>query len=202
MATYCNLSAQTYWNGARADKKFTFGIRGGVNFSKLYESNYNVDLNYKFGYHIGIEADINLCQSFSINSGAYFIQKGYKSEIPDAQIKVNDNAKWIDIPLLASYRIPLSDATKFQLNVGPYFSFGLSGKWTMESRGGTIDMDSFDEYDGIKRFDTGISIGCAVTISKLYIGAAYENSFIKIGQQSYDSSKNRSIIISLGYNFN
>ena len=197
----CVLSAQTYWNGARADRFVSIGMKGGVNFSKLHHSDYNTDVNYKLGYHIGVEFDINLCQSLSINSGAYFIQKGYKLEVPDAQIKVHDDAKWIEVPVLLSYRIPLSDATKFQLNLGPYFSYGLGGKQKMDYAGGTTEMDSFDKYDGLKRADVGLSYGCAVSVSQLLFSVSYENSLIKLGQRSSDDSKNRCISISMGYYF-
>ena len=203
LAGFVSLPAQTYWDGARADKLLSFGLRAGVNFSKQYSSDLNMDLDYRVGYQVGFEADLNLCRSMSINTGVYLIQKGYKGEVKDFLLKVHDNPTYIEFPLLASYRIPLSDATTFQLNVGPYFAYGVGGTYVMEygGNGDSAETESFDMYDGLKRFDMGLSYGCAVTMSKLYIGACYEHGLIKAGQRTSNNAKNASIVITLGYNF-
>ena len=74
--------------------------------------------------------DANLARSFSVNTGVLMIQKGWKQGYSDAggKIDVKDNATYFEIPVLASYRVELSDQAQFQLNIGPYFAFGAFGK--------------------------------------------------------------------------
>ena len=35
---------------------------------------------------------------------------------------------YLEIPVLASYRYNFSDAAQLQINVGPYFAYGVGGK--------------------------------------------------------------------------
>lgn len=206
-----SMSAQTYWDGARADKLFTFGVRCGVDFSRQYDTEryYTQDLRHRLGFHIGAEVDWNICRSFSANLGLKVIQKGFKADFSNDEnsiLKENNNATYLEIPICASYRIALSDNAQFQINIGPYFAYGICGKSTTEYYQGKYEskdeIDSFDDYDGLKRFDFGLCYGCAITLSHFYVGVNYEHSLRKLGQDSRNDAKNSSIVISLGYNFN
>ena len=204
------LPAQTYWDASRADRLFTFGVRAGLNFSKQYniEDYYIGDLKQQIGYHVGVEVDLNVCRSFSTNLGIEIIQKGFKADFSTDRTvnKLKNNATYLEIPLRASYRIALSDAAQFQINIGPYLAYGIGGKQKGEYTNGdfsnTNEMDSFDEYDGIKKTDFGMGYGVALTLSHLYFGVNYEHSLTKLGRDSRNDAKNSSLVISLGYNFN
>lgn len=204
------LSAQAYWDAARANKLFTFGIRGGIAFSKQYNTQkyYTMDLNHRLGFHLGVEVDWNVCRSLSANLGLKIIQKGFKRDLSNERIslKVNNNATYLEIPVIASYRIALSDAAQFQLNVGPYFAYGLGGNYIVDFSDADDNVkdktNSFDKYDGLRKFDFGLGYGCAITLSHLYFGVNYEHSLTKLGQDSRNGAQNSSIVISLGYNFN
>lgn len=200
-------SAQDYWDGSRPAHLLTLGVRGGVNFSKQYNSGNGADMDFRTGFKAGLEADLNVVRSFSVNSGVYFVQRGYKSEYSDyrGSLKTTDNVAYLEIPLLASYRVKLSDATQFQLNVGPYFAFGVSGKQKVESTFTGLqdyEIDSFDEYDGMKKHDIGIHAGAAITYSDYYFGVYYERSLMNVSQVSGGKFQNGSIGVCLGYNFN
>lgn len=202
------LSAQNYWDSSRPDKAMTIGLRTGINMSRQYNTNKSIDLDFNIGFNAGIEIDLNLCRTFSINSGMYLIQKGFRATINEEEgasgYKYVNKPLYIELPLLASYRIPLSDAAVFQINIGPYFSYGIGGKFCteVESIKEKIEKDSFDKYDGLKRFDFGLSYGAAITISKIYIGVGYEHSIAKIGQEAENKAKNSTLFLSLGYNLN
>lgn len=198
-------SAQKYWDGARPNHRFTFGVRAGVNFAKQNNMEDGADNDFRTGFHVGLSADVNIVQSFSINTGVTYSQKGYKTEYADyrGSNDTEDNAAYVQIPLLASYRVALSDDAQFQINVGPYFAFGVAGdlkvKNTFEN-GESYTKDSFDEYDGTKKFDTGIAAGVALTYNHLYVGAGYERSLTNVSNTT-EKFQNGCITLTLGYNF-
>ena len=109
------MSAQEYWDGSRPDHRFTVGVRGGVNFSKQNNKGDGADHDFRTSFQMVVEADVNIVRSFSVNTGVMFIQKGYKSEYSDyrGSLKTTDNTAYIEIPVLASYRVKLSDAAQF-----------------------------------------------------------------------------------------
>ena len=208
MAVMCSIgaSAQKYWDSSRADHLVTFGIRAGGNFAKQYAMDDQADREMSFGYQAGVAVDLNLARSFSINTGALFIQKGWKWDYADSRGKqeVTDNAKYVEIPVLASYRVNLSDQTQFQLNVGPYFAFGISGDQKVTNtfpNGDNYSIDSFDEYNGGKKFDWGVSIGAAFTFSHIYLGLNYERGLANISNNESKRFSSGAIALSLGYNF-
>jgi len=197
--------AQKYWDGSRPDHRFTFGVRTGVNFSKQYNMEDGADNDFRTGFHVGITADVNFVRSFSINTGVLYTQKGYKSDYSDyrGSVKKTNSAAYIEIPVLASYRVELSDAACFQLNLGPYIAFGVGGKLDVVNtfqNGDSYDIDCFDDYDGMKKFDAGVSVGAAVVFSNIYMGASYERSFMNVSNTN-DKFQNGNIVITLGYNF-
>lgn len=201
------LQAQNYWDGSRPDHRLTVGVRGGVNFSKQYNTGDGADMDFRTSYQVGIEADLNIFRSLSVNTGAMLIQKGYKTEYSDyrGSMETKDNATYIEIPLLLSYRVKLSDAAQFQLNVGPYFAFGVSGKQRIESTFPGLksyEIDSYDEYDGMKKQDIGIHAGVAVTYNNFYAGACYERGLKNVSNVPNADFRNGTIAITVGYNFN
>jgi len=195
-----------YWDGSRPDHLFTFGVRAGINFSKQYAMDNQSDRSMRFGYQGGVTADINLARSFSINTGVFYIQKGWKTDYDDARGKIEkkDNASYIEIPLQASYRVNLSDQVQFQLNIGPYFAIGVSGKQKVTNtfaNGDSYEIDSFDELEGGKKFDCGLAVGAAITVSHVYFGIGYERGLMNVSRIENTKFQNGSIAISLGYNF-
>ena len=193
------ISAQEYWDGARPDHRFTFGIRVGGNVSKIFDDDgYNG--KYRIGFQVGATADINIVRSLSFNTGVFYIQKGYKIEVkgkPGEVVKFDCHPAYIEIPFLLSYRVKLSDAAQFQLNVGPYFSCGI--KASDREFFGEANSYDYNLYD-YKKNDLGISAGAAITYEHLYAGVNYERS-IKSINNSDTKSYNSSIVVSLGYNF-
>lgn len=205
--SFPKVAAQEYWDGSRPDHRFTIGLRAGANFSKQYNNGEGADMDYRVGFRAGVETDVNIVRSLSVNTGVFFTQKGYKSEYSDYRgtQKISDNVGYLAIPVLFSYRVKLSDAAQFQLNLGPYFAFGVSGKKKVKSTfagQGDYEIDSFDEYDGLKRFDIGLHVGAAVTFNNMYVGVSYERSLKNVSNATGANFRNGCIGISIGYDFN
>ena len=54
--------------------------------------------------------------------------------------------------MLLSYRYDFNRNTQLQVNVGPYFAYGISG----EIMG---DLDTFGDNGVLERYDTGLHMG-------------------------------------------
>lgn len=109
----------------------------------------------------------------------------------------------MEIPILAAYKVNISENTKFVINAGPYLAFGLGGK----AKYGDADMKLFKGEDGedayMKRFDLGIQYGVGFELSDRYlINLTGQNGFIcPFDVDEGDKPKNMSFAISLGYRF-
>lgn len=100
------------------------------------------------GFSIGAYADIRLYRNIYLIAGINFIHYTYKNEFysngtrnvltvsPDYYLKgkIQDSFtedytySSLDIPILASYRFPISKRSHIQINAGPVVCFGLSAK--------------------------------------------------------------------------
>ena len=187
VALSISASAQTkYWDSSRPEHRFTFGVRAGINTSKQYAINDQSDHENRLGFHAGLTADINIVRSFSVNTGVMYIQKGWKTDYSDnrGSVEKKDNAAYLEIPVLASYRVNLSDQVQFQLNIGPYFAFGVSGKQKVTNT-----------------FPNGIVLGAAATYKHCYIGISYERGLTNVSNVAESNFQNGCIALTLGYNF-
>ncbi|MCM1092427.1 MAG: porin family protein [Bacteroides sp.] len=180
IAAICALgvSAQTFWDGETAEKKFTLGVRAGLNIADM--SGDDVDAKSKANFHAGVSADWNIVNSFSVNSGIFYTGKGAK----------DFSANFIEIPIYASYRLNFAEASQLQVNFGPYLDFGVGG-------------DAFKDYDdgGIegKRFQMGLGVGAGYTFSKFFVGLQYQFGLTDCHEDL--NAKYNNLAISVGYNF-
>lgn len=192
MLSAVSVTAQTYWDSSRPDHRFTFGIRAGGNFSKVFHD--NDEWRYHLGYQAGLTADVNLVRSLSVGAGVYYIQKGFKLEVevtPSDVLEFEYTPSYIEIPLQLSYHIKLSDSSQFHLHAGGYYAAGIKSS----------DENFFRDYDGYDSTDFGLILGASATYDHFYAGASYERGLKNISTTADDHGYNSSIIISLGYNF-
>lgn len=105
------------------------------------------------GFNIGAFADIRLYKNLYLNAGIEFLYYKYKNEFSgDMNLIIPMSAKYygkgeglgsfkedytmmtLDIPILASYRIPITKKSHIQINAGPVMSFGLSSNLDLSGR--------------------------------------------------------------------
>lgn len=194
-------SSSSFFSTERADAPITFGIRTGLNFSNMAnkDGNNTYSGDTRTSFNAGVSVDIPLLQSIYLQSGLYFTSKGTKDKGDDWKETVS--AEYLEIPLLASYRYDFGDAAQLQINIGPYFAYGIGGKWKEEEGNKEYSDDFFD--DDTNKFDIGLQLGTGVTLSKhYYLGVAYEWGFTNLWKDSEDGSlKNKNFMINIGYTF-
>ena len=144
------------------------------------------------GFHIGATADLRLSNTFHFCSGLIYSSKGYTYENKGGDIDEEGKAQFIDIPLLASIRLPLGTSLKLAFNVGPYLALCAGGKVKDNLSPSLYDESFSSVYTG---FDYGLQAGVELIISyHLGLGIDYQ-----IGMQS--KYANRNLMVGIGYRF-
>ena len=211
LATGLMFTAKAQENG--------FGVRAGLNLSNVrgdFKDAFDAEVKMKAGFNIGVIYDYGFSESFYIQPGLYYTLKGVKAEDKeDSELKMTYNLSYLEIPILASYRIAISDNTKWHINAGPYFAYGIGGKVKYEYDGDSEKYDAFGKSDedkekgDLKRFDFGLSFGTGVSFDKFYVGLKYDLGLSNIGEKDrwYKGEDDKAKIktgnfaISVGYNF-
>lgn len=206
-----------------------FGVRAGLNVSAIsgqYSSSESLDLKARAGFQVGGVADIQIFNGFYVQPGLFLTTRGarYKdSYVEDdykEEYKESYRPLYLQVPVLASFRIDVSPSVGLQVNVGPYFAVGLGGKVKeiyTETDGGQTDTEKYDypffgkssddkDRFGAKRFDMGLSFGAGVTIlSHYYIGLQYDLGLVNMVHKTEwgkdTKMHNGNFAVHVGYNF-
>lgn len=204
-------SAQSlFWDGSDADKPVTIGARLGWNFASMAGKGSDYYDGRK-GIALGAAVDVNLIKSFSINTGLYFTMKGasreYEEPVGDILgVKTKDmfTINFLEIPVYASYHLRFTPDSDFQIFAGPYFGYGIYGRYSKKHR----DMEGlskdktnlFDAPNSYRRWQAGIGLGASYTFSDRYvIGMQYQWGVSDVGELM-DNQWN-TFQLSIGYNF-
>lgn len=202
-------------------QQISWGIRTGLNIQRVratdnfHEGGFSSNCQNRFGFHLGVIADLKLSESFYIQPGLYFTTKGAKAKYEPSwyaragktevkEKKVAMNMNYLQIPVLASYRYNLGRNTKLYINAGPYFALGVGGKIEFRNRETDVFGDG-EEQLGLRRFDTGLTFGTGFSFDQIYVGLNYDLGLFNIADkdvwEDYLKVRNRSLNISVGLNF-
>lgn len=204
-AQRASSSSSSFFSTESSDQPVTFGIRAGVNFANVTGDDLRKQSSHT-GFHAGVVVDIPLMESLYIQPGFFYTVKGFEWE--RYHIARKASPAYLEIPILASYRYPISDDVQLQINFGPYLAYGIGGKVKTTDHDNNDMEGEYNYFDAeIHKFDMGLQIGVGVTIAKhYYVGIGYEFGLTKINKDDYDydeveSIKNKNFFISVGYNF-
>jgi len=201
-------------------RKVSFGVRLGGNlhstagnettkYGSKSTTTYSFDSKNKVGFQVGVIADLpfpNVANLY-IQPGVYYTTKGARLEGNwDGRVMdVEASANYIEVPILASYRLPVGKDMNVHFNAGPYVAFGVGGKMTpkatehvahwllVEKESGDPefedvkpghhdgDLKTFGDKGSMKRFDFGLNLGAGFNYGPFYVGAGYEFSLINAG---------------------
>lgn len=192
-AQRASSSSTSFFSSERVDGGAQFGIQAGMNMAGISDC----DLDSSIAFNAGITLDLLVVRSFYVKSGLFFTMKGAKYD--EDGLEITASPMYIELPILASYRLNFSDNLQWELNVGPYVAYGVGGKEKVEYRGEKEDYDFFGD-EGAKRFDAGLQFGTGFTFGGHYtIGVAYEMGLTKLADEG--KSKNNNFMVNLGYKF-
>jgi len=179
-----------------------------------------IDTDNSIGFHAGITFDFPLVDIgigiFSLQPGIIFTQKGgiwtdeyfeegYYGDY-SGKSEVTFSINYLEIPLVASLKIPINESLAVRANAGFYVAFGLFGTLKNEYTECYIDeCESYSDEDDIfkdfKNLDYGLSFSGGVEINNFYVGVAYGLGLCNIFTENQAEVTNRSLSFTLGYNF-
>ena len=159
-----------------------FGVKGGLNITKMSFSKDVVKSDNKTGFFVGPTLKISLPAGFGVDIAALYDERsadvtgGYKEE--ESKVIVNTDGetikqKSIQVPVNLRYSIGLSSLAGLYLALGPQFGFPVAAK--------VFDTD-FGEYR-LKDANLSINFGAGVyMLGHLEIGVTYNLAAGKSGE--------------------
>lgn len=187
--------AQFASGGFELDKNnIYYGARMGLNLAKMSG---DVDVNsMKAGLNLGGVIGLRVSPSSPVflESGFYYTQRGGK----DGDDKMT--IKYLEIPLVVKYGIKATDDIAVLPFAGPYFSYGIGGRFK-----GKVEGEKFDEssFNYVNHGDMGLKLGCGVEYDMLYLEAGYQFGIANIADDDVidGTVHSNALFINFGVNF-
>lgn len=133
-----------------------FGVKAGLNVSKLHLSKETLSSDNRAGFFIGPTAEFTLpLLGLGIDGSVLYNQFGVDSE------KGTSTKKSIEIPINLRWTVGFSSLVGAYVAVGPQFGFNVGDRW-------------FDEICEFKKNTTSFNVGAGLKLlGHLQVGANY-----------------------------
>ncbi len=146
-----------------------FGIKGGVNYSNVYDiKGQDFSADFKLGFAGGLFVAIPLGELFGIQPEILYSQKGYisKGSILGSSYKITHTSDYIDIPIL----LQIKPSDYITIVAGPQYSYLVSTKNKFENSILNIqDQKDFDNTN-IRKNILAVVGGLDFNIEHVVIG--------------------------------
>jgi len=201
-------------------------IQGGLNLANISktEDGQTEKNNILPSFNAGILGRFGLSSMFDLESGVLVTGRGSKAETyfngGNDYVKSKFNPIYIEVPLNAVVKIPVTKGTGIFFHAGPYAAIGIAGKSSGETKIGPLmstssssikfsDDDPFTSeqedaaYDKLKRFDFGVNMGGGIQFSHLILKANFGLGLTKINStesnnEVNEKNKYRTVSFSVG----
>lgn len=139
-----------------AQAQIKFGVKAGLNVSKLHLSENIVSKDNRAGFFVGPTAEFTLpLLGLGIDGSVLYNQFGVDSE------KGTSTKKSIEIPINLRWTVGFSSLVGAYVAVGPQFGFNVGDRW-------------FDEVYEFKKNTTSFNVGAGLKLlGHLQVGANY-----------------------------
>ena len=182
--------------GPAAAQGWTYGVKGGVNFSSITFESPDEDrsLDWRVGAVVGGFMRFPLLSWMDLQPEVLYTVKGGKEEAFGISSAVL--LDYLEVPVLA--RIPFA-GRKYFIVTGPYFGVRMRARTRTEFSGATEELDV---SDSVERLDYGLSAGGGVEIGSIVIDGRYSFSLSDIDADIDEvKGKNRVITATVGFRF-
>lgn len=161
-----------------------FGLKGGLNLSKLTSQGSNAD--WKVGFNAGVLAHVHVTPAFSLQPEVLYSMQGIKYQ-SDRKLLLN----YINIPVLLQYNFD----NGFRLQGGPQIGFLVEAK-------DKIGNAEFDVSNNFKDIDISLPLGLSyLGYSGLGVDARYNLGLTNVIKGSSTGVKNSVIQLGVFYLF-
>lgn len=150
-------------NASAQEKRIRIGVKGGLNISSL-TGNY-FESKIKAGYNLGLVVDYAFNSKWYLSSGLEYTAKGVNYEEDVWGFKPSIRANYVQLPVCFGYRHVVNSDLNFYAHTGPYFAYGVGGKYEVAFEGEKMKINTFDEV--LKKFDAGLTFAIGFEIKKI-----------------------------------
>lgn len=128
----------------------------------------SADYKSSGGFNVGAFVDIRAYKNLYVNAGLEFLYYTYRNEYDnEMNLVLSETSKYylqgvglgsfkedytmmaLEVPILASYRIPLNSKSHIRINAGPVFDFGLSAKLNLAGRTNCEELKAYKIVNGL-----------------------------------------------------
>lgn len=167
-------------------QEMRFGVKGGVNFSNMTmkAGGFSAKNDGRTAFHIGVVAEFELSETFSIQPELLYNSVGSKSKDSFGGYTEESTAKldYLSIPIMAKYYL----MEGFAVEAGPQIGILMSAKEDYSFSGGGISESGSDDVkDALKGIDLGLGIGASYRLDMgLFFSARYVLGLSNIGKDN------------------
>ena len=162
------------------------GARIGMDFAS-FRGDWKDDYKSNVGLHLGVVYNVELADVLSLQPGAFYVQRNWKTD--EGEFKIHSHH--IEVPIVLKYNLDVTSDIKIDPHVGPYFGFGFAGKSKDEipfyGKKMRVFKDKEDWDMGVANFDMGIQMGVGAT----FYDAAYVGFDFELGFHEFNSPINK-----------
>jgi hypothetical protein len=182
---------------AFSQAQFAFGIKGGLNFSKIDpQASVATNLDGATGYHAGAFALVKIAM-IGIQPEVIFSKQGSDFTVNTTNYEANFD--YINVPILLKFYLPLG----LNLQAGPQFGFLTVAdlKQTATSTNSTQDVKNLfaDKSDLAIAIGAGWDLPFGLTVDARYNIGMSDMTFTPSGTSSQVQFKNKVIQLSVGF---
>lgn len=148
------------WPQASRARSFEIGVRSGVGACSLIGLD---NTSPHIGYYGGLTTSLFLSERWGVTLDVTLSEQGTRCNPNDDGVTIDYLYDYLNIPLLATYRLPIGDGSSLRLLAGPQLGLFMLGTYSYTlpsvldegtiSGSGSLDKESFHPLD------LGISIG-------------------------------------------
>ena len=175
--------------------QISWNAKAGINMSKLTGGE---GADMKVGYQLGVGMEYAFTDMWSVQPSLMIVGNGAKFDYGGGESE-KFKPTYLQIPIMAAGRFPVTESINIVGKVGPYLGFGLGGKCDGEKIF-KYDEDTGEGWDA-KRFDFGLGFGVGAEFGKYLVGLDFLFGLTEVMDWGKDSPKNMSIALSVGYKF-
>lgn len=162
-------------------------VRGGVGTSTITK----YGAKNRLSFHIGAMYQINLSNNVAIEPGLLFSMEGSGASI----VYHKGNINYLEIPVLAKYRVSQGFLNGFSFKLGPYIGYGVYGSADTE---GIANKDFFKLYN---RVDFGLQPEVAYKLGKVSVYINYKRGMKKVDKYYQEKTRISNLRFGIGYKF-
>ena len=151
------------WNARAGVSLFSYRKTDGIDDRVGFTA--GVGTEYIFSPYWAVQTSLTIT-----NKGSFHKEEGFQEKI---------NPVYLDIPILAAFKIPLSEDINFVMNAGPYLAIGLGGKGKLWEGEEMKEYKMFSGSDALmKRFDVGFQGGIGFEGNHILINVSVQHGFL------------------------